>query len=369
MRRSLISALACVAGLSLAAATPAGAAPKPRQLRDVVVAHASPGENAYFPDVAKLDDGRLLAVYREGPSHAYSPGRIMMVESRDGGVTWSQPRVIIDSQYDDRDPKIMQTSDGTLLLNFFETDWSGSPAVLRGTHVARSTDGGRSWSEPVKIHTRLSCGCGPVVGAYRLGGSASHGEIVELPNGDLLAPLYGTTPDSASEKATVVRSTDGGRTWRESDETVIAAAEGTSFQEPVLARLKHGSLVALIRTPGLAYLSRSFDGGHTWTPPKITDMYASSAHLLVLRNGDVLATFGDISGRFSTGRPTVGSLITHPERSWDGIPDRLLYDAGNGSDQANPSSAEVAPGRFLTLTYDLTRDAIVGVFSRTKDYR
>jgi hypothetical protein len=38
------------------------------------------------------------------------------------------------------------------------------------------------------------------------------------------------------------------------------------------------------------------------------------------------------------------------------------------SGQANPSSAEPSPGRFLTMTYDLNRHAIVGVFTRTGDY-
>lgn len=50
----------------------------------------------------------------------------------------------------------------------------------------------------------------------------------------------------------------------------------------------------------------------------------------------------------------------------------LLYDAGGPggvvSDQANPSSAETSPGHFLTLTYDLTRHAIVGKFTRVRDY-
>jgi hypothetical protein len=43
------------------------------------------------------------------------------------------------------------------------------------------------------------------------------------------------------------------------------------------------------------------------------------------------------------------------------------YDWGT-SDQANPSSAEVSPGRYLTLSYDTAHATIVGFFSRETDY-
>lgn len=361
---ALVAALAVVAALQPAASASVADPTSP----DVVVATASAGKNAQFPDIVKLADGRLLVAYREGVSHIGQDGRIFIVESGDGGRTWSAPRLAVDSPYDDRDPKLMQTRSGAVLLSFFETDWSESPATIRGTFVVRSEDAGASWSAPTLIANHVPEPPSQSFGGYWLGWVASHGEITQLPNGDLLAPLYGTLPDNPWQRATVVRSTDDGRTWPADSETVIGATDGMHFQEPVLTVLRDGQVVALIRTNvRYAYLSRSFDGGQTWTTPVATDMVASSHHLLALTNGDVLVTYGDLSGRFSPRRVTVGRLIQHPERSWDGLPDVFLYDSGT-SDQANPSSAEIRPGQYLTLSYDTAHATIVGFFSRQTDY-
>jgi hypothetical protein len=238
-----------------------------------------------------------------------------------------------------------------------------------GTFVARSADGGRHWSDPVKVGTALDGPSDLPSGPYESGGAATHGQIVELPDGDLLVPLYGTRPDEPRNSSSVVRSTDGGRTWPASNESVIADADTLVSYEPVPALLGDGSLVVLLRTSGKAYISRSDDGGRTWSQPQVTDMTAQSAHLLVRRDGSVLATYGENSGAFGPRRPTVGRLVESPEGSWDGYPEVLLYDAMTTSDQANPSSVAVGKQRFLTFTFNGSTGQIVGVYSKAHDYR
>jgi Neuraminidase (sialidase) len=316
----------------------------------ITVARAEPGLLAHFPDIVRLADGRLLAVYREGAGHVTPDGRICAVASADGGQTWEQPRVAVDGTFDDRDPKLARLADGTVLLSYFVIDWSTKPQfTTHGPYVRRSTDGGRTWSEPA------------VAGA----GMASHGAAAEMSGGDVLLPLYGKRPGDDWETAAVVRSTDGGRTWQ--DEVLIAAADGVNFQEPTLTVLD-GQVVALIRTTaGHAYLSRSTDGGHTWSTPRPTDMPASSHHALALSTGEVLVTYGDLSSRFSPHRDTVGRLVRRPAETWDGYGDVPIYDSGH-RDQANPSSVEVAPGHFLTLGFDVPAATVVGVFTRAGDY-
>lgn len=342
----------------------------------VIVATAENGKRAFFGDMIKLHDGRLLVAYRESVAHINQDGRIMVVQSTDQGHTWSTPRLAIDTPIDDRDPKLVQTRDGTVLLSLFRTDWTGypaGPATIVGTFVTRSTDGGASWSDLVKVGTAMDGPSDIVVGAYYAGHAATHGPIIELPNGDLLAPLYGRLPEGGTGPATVVRSTDGGRSWPKENESVIGKAANFDFQEPNLSLLKDGSILSIIRTSiNIAYVSWSYDLGHTWTTPVSTGVPASSHHQLVLRNGDVLFTYGDLSGAFGRGRPTVGRILQHPERDITAQRDVLIYDAAiHGpatSDQANPSSVELRPGRFFTITSDPHIAAIVGVYTKTGDY-
>lgn len=370
--RMLLATIAVGSAIGAMGMTSAGAAVDDPGKADVVVATAADGMRAYFPDIVRLHDGDLLAVYRESSAHVAQDGRIMLVRSDDGGRHWTQPVVAVDSPLDERDPKITQLRDGTVLIDYFISDWSITPNESgREVAVVRSTDGGRHFSDPVRVGDWIH-GTTPTSG-WR----ASHGPILQLPNGDLLAPVYAGWGSKPTSNAIVVRSTDGGRTWPVASETVIAAADDVAFQEPVLTLLPDGQIVAFVRTNiGWGYVTRSHDNGRTWTAPQKTDIPASSHHLLQLPTGAVLLTYGDLSKKYTTGRPTVGRLIVNPWKAWDQQPpathERLLYDSGvNGgptSDQANPSSAEVGPGRFITLTYDTYKRQIVGVFSRLSDY-
>ncbi len=361
--RGILAAMAVVTATALMPA-PADAAVGDPGRADVVVATAPAGQDAFFPDIAKLPSGRLIAAYRAGKAHTGQDGRIFLTGSEDGGRSWSAPVIAVDTPVDDRDPKLSVRPDGEILLSFFETDWTRPGQRPLGTFVVRSRDGGVSWTEPVKVGTAMAW-------------AAAHGPVVALRDGTLLAPLYGAYGTEAATTATVVRSTDGGRTWPAASEAVIAAgAGGIGFQEPTLAVLRNGEVIAFIRSneARVGYLSRSRDGGRTWSAAQRTTIPASSHHVLPITSGAIFLTYGDISGRFAPGRPTVGRIVLAPSLDWDRQPshDTLLYDAGvHGaptSDQANPSSVEIRPGRFLTVTSDPYTSQIVGVFSNLTDY-
>ncbi|TDC83385.1 exo-alpha-sialidase [Actinomadura sp. 7K507] len=334
----------------------------------MIVAQASPGKKLHFPNMERLNDGSLVAVAREGAGHTGQDGRLLVLNSDDRGRTWSSPAVVHDSAYDDRDPMITQLESGRLLLSWFQIDYSVTPPEPMGTFVRHSDDGGATWSEPVTVQTSMS-GESDIVDTYELGWAASHGQIKELPSGELIVPLYGTVPDDRWQRATVVRSLDGGESWRADTESLIASARNTHYQEPVLTVLPDGTVHALLRIGTAASTmgavrsqeSWSHDGGRTWTPPAEIDLVTSSAHTEVLKNGDVFLAYGDLSGHFTDRRGTVGAVLRNPGRPWKGAPRELVYDSGTG-DQANPAVAEVRPGRVLVLGFDSDTSRLVGDF-------
>ncbi len=330
--------------------------------RQVTVATAPQGQQIHFPDIVKLQDGRLLAAYYESPGHTAPSGDIKVTTSNDNGATWSTPTVAVDVPNDARDPKLVQLRDGTILLGYFDYRWTAPLAIQ--PFLVRSADGGATWSDPILVSNDQSSAVDRADGW-----AASHGPIVELANGDLLAPLYGAPNGTEREHALVVRSTDGGLTW-DPHSVAIAADHAIAFQEPNLTVLPSGEIVALIRStssPARAYLSRSFDNGHTWSAAAATDIPAQSHHQLLTKAGQVLLTYGDPE---VAGRPTFGVLIEDPSADWDGyaadaVP---LYDSKNG-DQGNPSSAEIAPGKFVTLGYDVNARTLTAVFTSAADFR
>ncbi|MFC8681506.1 exo-alpha-sialidase [Microbacterium ureisolvens] len=330
--------------------------------RRVTVATAPQGVQIRFPDVITLDDGRLLVAYYEASGHTAPSGNIKVTTSSDDGETWTDSTMAVDVTHDARDPKLVQLSDGTILLTYFDYNWAGPTAVE--PFLVRSTDGGTTWSDPIFVSNDLSSST-----SRAEGWAASHGPIIELSGGDLLAPLYGAPDMVTPEHSSVVRSTDGGLTW--DPETITVAEDPViKFQEPNLTLLPSGEIVALSRStssPIRGYLSRSFDDGRTWSDPIVTDLPAQSHHQLYTQAGQVLLTYGNPE---LAGRPTQGVLIEDPSMDWDGYAAKAvpIYDARNG-DQGNPSSAEIAPGEFITLGYDVAARTLTAVFTTAADYR
>jgi hypothetical protein len=321
---------------------------------DVIVAEGGT-RNTYFPDVEKLQNGDLIVVYYDSLAHSSPSGRISMVRSMDDGLTWSAPVTVADSVYDDRDPSIMQTSDGTLLLSYFSTDLSQTPSQPVGTFIVRSNDGGLNWSSPVMVQSQFHS-------------VANTSKIVELDSGDLLIPLYGKKTGHYWWKAFVSRSTDGGVSW--SNEVEIQnPANASNFVEPALADLGNGHLMVMIRTGALSQEAHSYDNGLTWTTPVQTDLEAHASNLLVLDpgnpNSNILHMWGDYSDQFAFGRPVVGQIIQA-----DGTPvsERVMMYAGHCNDESYPSSIRLVDGRIFTVYYDACAKHIGGTFSTVNDF-
>jgi hypothetical protein len=244
----------------------------------------------YFPVLIKLQDGRLGAVIRGGDAHVGIKGRLDWIESSDGGRTWSEPRVIVDSEWDDRNPAMGQMADGTIVMAYAEArsyDAQGNFGIQFGPYVfyyVVSKDGGKTWSEKRPLFN------GP------LGiGSSPYGKIIVLKDGTALMSQYGDRnpeyagpvqlPEQAPEIVGVVRSHDNGETWE--DFSVLSTA---GHNETSLLEMPDGSLIAMMRTDsGAVDQAVSTDGGRTWSEPvRITRDGQHPADIIRLQSGALL---------------------------------------------------------------------------------
>ena len=73
-----------------------------------------------WPTVARRRNGDLLLVWSgDREAHVCPFGRVLLSVSRDEGETWTAPRVILDTDLDDRDAGVVETEKGTLLVSTF----------------------------------------------------------------------------------------------------------------------------------------------------------------------------------------------------------------------------------------------------------
>lgn len=321
----------------------------PEVIETRVVAKSNEADYFAFPSVCKLAGGDLACVFYLGTGHISPDGKVAMVRSSDEGRTWTEPQVVIDTPLDDRDPSIMHTRAGRVIVSFFVYDCNKEDRATRTSprvHSAFSDDGGKSFSKPA-----------PVGGGWLW--SATSDEIVELADGTLLMPVYGRMPGDKGDRAAIAFSTDHGESWNSAPQATIACdqAGGIYFQEPALVLLPDGSLRCLLRTDkaGLhLYESRSTDGGKTWSKPIDTFLHGQAAGLLYHSSGSVFAAYRSWSQN-SRVRGVAG-VFTEPGKPWD--PAKEFDIALIGGDVAYPSSIELSGGSILCVYYAREHGAI-----------
>jgi len=219
------------------------------------------GNYAAFPDLCRLQDGRLLCAFYRGYGHISYPsiqhpkgGLIAACYSTDEGKTWTDPEVVLDSPIDDMGSMVTQLADGRILYLYYTYENRGNsavPNIVARMGIFESADNGKTWSEPRFPFPDNVVGCSPV----RI-----------LSNGTLLMPLYTSKAGELSSGA-VSLSNDQGKTW--SDVIMIPNGGRSLDAETDVIELKDGTLYAMQRpsSGNMAY-SYSNDKGKTWSVSK-----------------------------------------------------------------------------------------------------
>jgi sialidase-1 len=372
-RRDALGALAAV-GMSAFHPVRVTAADQPQIIVDELrVISWKPPLYHGWPTLAKRMNGELLLVFSGGrESHVCPFGRVELMRSQDEGLTWRWPQVLLDSPIDDRDAGVLETARGSILVTSFtslayaqllakaEKILAGSPdawsavkfAEWRAVHnrisdaqrhnevgnwMIRSTDGGVTWSARYPV---------PV--------NSPHGPI-QLTDGRVL--YAGKELWTKESRIGVCESQDDGQTW-----TWLATIptrpgdDPREYHELHAVECADGSLIAHIRNANPAnshetLQSESSDGGKSWTVPHAIGVWGLPSHLLRLKDGRLLMSYGHR-------RPPFGNqtrISRDNGKSWS-EPLTISADAHSG-DMGYPSTVECRDGSLVTVWYELLKDS------------
>jgi len=319
--------------------------------------------------VALRSNGELWLTWSGGrEAHVCPFGQVVGMTSKDDGKTWTHPRVLLDSATDDRDSGVLETAKGSLLVTTFTSlaydpilknaeaagDWpaarlaawqgardrldeAGRKAEL-GEWLIRSTDGGKSWSG--RIPTVVNSPHGPI----------------QLKDGRLLYP--GKQLWTGERKIGVCESRDDGLTWQWLAEIPTRPGDDAagSYHELHGVEAADGSIIVQIRNhnaenKGETLQTESADGGRTWSVPHSIGVWGLPSHLLRLRDGRLLMSYGHR-------RPPFGNqarISADHGRTWSEA--MIISGDGAGGDLGYPSTVELADGSLLTVWYEKLKES------------
>lgn len=315
-----------------------------------------------WPTLAKRASGELLLVCSGGREKHVCPfGRVELMRSKDEGQTWSWPEVLMDGPIDDRDAGVLETSQGTLLVTTFTSlayeanlkqlakdesiverfrAWRAAhdrvgtkqrQAAL-GVWMKRSTDSGVTWS-----------------GRYDSLLNSPHGPI-QLTDGRLL--YAGKELYREPHRIGVCESRDDGQSWNWL--ATIPPREGDNhrdYHELHAVETVDGSLLVHIRNHNATnsretLQCKSTDGGKTWSVPRSIGVWGLPSHLLRLRDGRLLMSYGHRRKPFGN----QSRISEDGGQTWS---EAFAISAdGSSGDLGYPSTVQLSDGSLLTAWYE-----------------
>ena len=307
--------------------------------------------------VCRHPDGSLVFASRTSAIH----------RSADEGRTWTRIAEVRRPGNRATTFAFGVTARGTLLMGYSTLLRAADPAngvpSVRHTNIARSEDGGRTWT------------AGPLrPGPMRYGGAGDGSRITELSDGTVVMGCGTATNDPLRQAGyrgdVMLRSRDDGRTWDEwsvlppgsTESNFLELPSGellcaTRYQRPAVSDDYFGAPSAGAAPDGWPFPSRNLcgegrfkneavmfsrDRGDNWTTPElVTRIHMVSADVALLPDGRVVLTYDH---KDACGGPRA-LVSADGGRTWGPDAYILAYHAID----ARTSSVVLADGRVLTL--------------------
>lgn len=369
MVAALLAAAALGLGCGVTAETEVDSR-EPREDIEVIVSEARTAHAASPYGAAgymvKLADGSVVNWYWESEDEQYG------VLSRDEGKTWKRTFWPGDSRC------VGVLSDGTVIAIGYieEMRQTGPGQFVHPRWISR--DHWETWEGPLDtpVHIPGAIGMtGDDLQTWRIQGPLFWRSLLELPDGRLVAAMYGNfegdtepiilyeggrkgpradfkpVPGFNKTRTFIVESKDRGASWSLLATVAYDPEAGQEgYCEPALAQLPSGELLCIMRTGYThdpMYTSRSSDGGRTWSQPVSTRLTGVNPNLLVLDNDLVACSYG-VKEYEGNRRERRIMFSTDGGYSWS---HNTLVFAGAGGSYSD--AVQLESGRIL-YTYDVS---------------
>ena len=329
-----------------------------------------------WPTLARRKNGELLLVCSGGRElHVCPFGRVELMRSKDGGESWSFPRIVMDGPIDDRDAGVLETAKGSILITSFTslayesslksaeknkwpTDriqrWTAAHERVNaeqrqqalGVWMIRSTDGGVTFS-----------------GRYDPVVNSPHGPI-QISDGRLI--YAGKQLWTDENRVGVAHSTDDGKTWKWLAAIPTRGGDNhCDYHELHAVETENGKLIAHIRNhnPKNAretLQTESDDGGHTSTDPHSIGVWGLPSHLLRLKDGRLLMSYGHRRKPYGN----QARLSEDGGKSWS--EPITVSDDGIGGDLGYPSTVQLDDNSLVTVWYEKMKNSSRAVLRQAK---
>jgi len=357
---------------------PAGTPSISGLVKKTVVAHNPvPSDGGWYGRAyTVVKDGIVILTYNEGYTHpdpTYEQHHIRF--SDDYGATWSDEDKYLDGSSIAGFPMYPTGSgpgdargtseiypvlcpNGDILAHMWASNYQTNND---GSHFTRSTDGGRTWSAPVKL-TSVSGYDGPSIDTL-LGGE----QVLTVGNDIYLAMRDYRNSYGTFQNNLILKSSDNGVTWSQQGRVTNTSSANEGGKEMSLAYIGGSNMIGLIRwyPNDAGHRATSSDMGATWATVQDTTLAGSGKglgrtmikqrSLVKGKNGwwedPVLICCGFIHQTSGSSMPRQNAVWVSKDKgqNWTGpllLEDSSQYDGGYGAFFYNPLTDE-----YVFMTY------------------
>lgn len=305
-----------------------------------------------IPAIVTAADGSLVTLTDKRKYNAGDlPGDIDILARRstDGGKTWGQPVTVAFGTGGGKgfgDPVLLKANSGKLITLFVGGPglWSSTPTNPIRSYVSTSSDNGLTWTTPRDVTDQLF-GAGsldPIRSKWKASFFGS-GQGLCTRSGRVMAVAAVSEPDMGGLQNYVFYSDDEGENWNVSKRAIQGGDEAK------VVELNNGDILMSSRAGGNRLWAKSKDGGVTWGAKNSWSQIWGNAC-----NADILRYTSTLDGYSK---------------------DRLLHTLPNANDRRNvsmwisydegttwPTKKTICPGTSAYSSFTILPDGTIGVY-------